>query len=90
MKHEMVLKFPKPFVNFENFGDSALIFQVFVYLASVSNGGTVRSDLRYAIIRRFREEGIEMPYPRRDISIRDWPGGESMREKTIREGMTDG
>jgi small-conductance mechanosensitive channel len=91
MKHDMVLKVPQPFVNFENFGDSALIFQVFVYLASVSNGGTVRSDLRYAIIRRFREEGIEMPYPRRDISIRDWPAGaESMQEKATREGMTDG
>jgi small-conductance mechanosensitive channel len=73
LKHEMVLKFPKPFVNFENFGDSALVFQLFVYLASISNGGTVRSDLRFAILRRFREEGIEIPYPRRDISVRDWP-----------------
>lgn len=73
LKHEMVLKFPKPFVNFENFGDSALMFQLFVYLASISNGGTVRSDLRYAILKRFREEGIEIPYPRRDISVRDWP-----------------
>lgn len=73
LKHEMVLKFPKPFVNFENFGDSALMFQLFIYLASISNGGTVRSDLRYAILKRFREEGIEIPYPRRDISVRDWP-----------------
>ena len=72
-KHEMVLKFPKPFVNFENFGDSALMFQLFVYLGSISNGGTVRSDLRFAMLRRFREAGIEIPYPRRDISVRDWP-----------------
>jgi small-conductance mechanosensitive channel len=73
MKHEMVLKFPKPFVQLNDFGESALVFQLFVYLASISNGGNVRSDLRFAILKRFREEGIEIPYPRRDISVRDWP-----------------
>jgi len=75
MKHDMVLKFPKPFANFENFGDSALVFQLFFYLASISNGGTVRSDLRFAILRRFREAGIEIPYPRQDVGIRSWPSG---------------
>ena len=37
-KNEKVLKFPKPFVSFQDFGDSALIFQVYVYLASISTG----------------------------------------------------
>ena len=75
MQHEMVLKFPKPFAQFEDFGDSALVFRLFVYLASIANGGTVRSDLRFAILKRFREAGIEIPYPQRDIGIRNWPPG---------------
>jgi small-conductance mechanosensitive channel len=74
-KHEMVLKFPKAIVSFNDFGDSALIFQLYVYLASISNGLTVRSDLRFAILARFKEAGIAIPYPQRDVTIRDWPKG---------------
>src|SRR5690606_3858100 len=89
MSHEMVLKVPKPFVNFEDFGNSALVFQVFVYLASVSNGGTVRSDLRFAILKRFREEGIEIPYPRQDIYIRSWPSQGGAKEPAAERTGTD-
>jgi small-conductance mechanosensitive channel len=70
-QNEMVLKFPKAFVAFTDFGESALVFQLYVYLASISNGLTVRSDLRFAILKRFREAGIDIPYPQRDITIRD-------------------
>ncbi len=91
-KHEMVLKFPKAFVAFSDFGDSALVFQLYVYLASISNGLTVRSDLRFAILKRLREEGIEIPFPQRDITIRDWPkAGESLHGLTAdRGGAKDG
>ncbi len=89
MAHEMVLKFPKPFVNFEDLGSSALVFQVFVYLGSVSNGGTVRSDLRFAILKRFREEGIEIPYPRQDIDIRSWPPQGGAKEPAAERTGTD-
>jgi small-conductance mechanosensitive channel len=34
----------------------------------------LRSELNYAIIKKFREEGIEIPFPQRDIHIRN--GGE--------------
>ncbi|HET7714710.1 MAG TPA: DUF3772 domain-containing protein [Bauldia sp.] len=69
-QHELVLKFPKPIVAFSDFGDSALVFQLYVYLASISTGLTVRSDLRFAILKRLREAGIEIPYPQRDIHLR--------------------
>jgi len=58
--NEMVLKFPKPVVAFAEFGGSALVFQLYVYLASISNGLTVRSDMRFAILRRLRQAGIEI------------------------------
>ncbi len=60
-KNELVLKFPKAIVAFSDFGDSALVFQLYVYLASISNGLTVRSELRFAILKRLREAGIEIP-----------------------------
>jgi len=91
-KNEMVLKFPKAIVAFSDFGESALVFQLYVYLASISNGLTVRSELRFAILKQLREAGIEMPYPRRDISIRDWPkAGPSLNGLAAdRGGANDG
>jgi len=32
---------------------------------------SVRSDLNYAIIKRFREAGIEIPYPQRELRVRE-------------------
>ena len=68
-KHEMVLKLPRPMVTLADFGDSALVFRLYVFLAGISNGLTVRSDLRFAILKRLREAGIEIPH----INLRDWP-----------------
>jgi potassium-dependent mechanosensitive channel len=31
----------------------------------------VKSDLNYAIIKRFREAGIEIPYPQRELRVRE-------------------
>ena len=90
-KNEMVLKFPKSIVAFSDFGDSALVFQLYVYLASISNGLTVRSELRFAILKRFKEAGIEIPFPQRDVTIRDWPKtGESLEQAADRGGANDG
>ena len=88
-KNEKVLKFPKPFVIFQDFGDSALIFQVYAYLASISNGLTVRSEMRFEILNRLRDAGIEIPFPQRDINLRDWPQIENaVRE--VRAGEAGG
>ncbi|MCB1501258.1 MAG: mechanosensitive ion channel family protein [Bauldia sp.] len=85
-KNEKVLKFPKPFVIFQDFGDSALVFQLYVYLASIANGLTVRSEVRFEILRRLREAGIEIPFPQRDINLRDWP----QIENALREARAGG
>ncbi len=69
-----LLKQPAPFVRFDNFGDSALIFLVGAFVPDVNQRGTAASNLRIAIAKAFREEGIEIPYPQHDIHLRDLDG----------------
>ncbi len=60
---------PKPYVYFKNFGDSALIFEVRVFLKDIADIIAVAGDMRFAIRKAFRETGIVIPYPQRDIHM---------------------
>jgi potassium efflux system protein len=73
-EHPQVLSNPPPFVYFENFGQSSLDFILFVYLANVNRSFAVRTDLRIAILKAFRQHNIEIPYQQADVHIRhlDW------------------
>ncbi|MDH6232644.1 potassium efflux system protein [Mesorhizobium soli] len=68
--HHMVLKNPEPFVLFAAFGESALNFEVRVFLADIGNGSIVQNDIRFAIVEAFDKENIEIPAPRRDIVVK--------------------
>mgnify|MGYP001765238940 CR=1 FL=1 len=68
--HEKVLKFPVPSAFFVNFGDSALEFRLVCMVGNVTDAFAVESDLRFAIVARLRELGIDIPYAQRDIHIR--------------------
>ena len=61
---------PKPFVRFNNFGDSALEFQVFFWVRESFYVENTKSDLRYAIDDEFRKNGVQIPFPQRDIHIK--------------------
>lgn len=67
-----ILREPAPGVFFESFGDSSLVFRVFYWLdvAGTSDSRDVGSKIRCEIDRTFREAGIEMPFPQRDIHLR--------------------
>lgn len=67
--HPLVLKNPEPFVAFSAILDSTMQFEIRVHLADLSNSGSVQNDVRFAIIDRFSEEGIEIPYPQRDVNL---------------------
>ena len=64
-----VLKSPKPFVLFEDFGDSALIFGVYFYVNDSFIDPFIKSDIRFTIDRLFRENNITIPFPQRDVHI---------------------
>ncbi len=64
-----VLAQPEPSVQFLNFGESSLDFKLFFWVDDVSAGLSTTSDIRFAINRRFREEGIAIPFPQREVRI---------------------
>jgi potassium efflux system protein len=68
--HEQVLKDPLPEVFFRNFADSSLEFALAVWLPHPQVEPLVTSDLRFAIERTFREKNIEIPFPQRDVHVR--------------------
>lgn len=69
-----VLDNPLPVVLFDNYGDSALNFNLSVWTEDyMTKPAVLRSNLYFAIFDRFRKEGIEIPYPQRDIHIIDMP-----------------
>jgi small-conductance mechanosensitive channel len=68
--HPQIVQSPPPGAFLLGFGDSALEFELQSVVADVEKGLSVRSDLNYAIIKRFREAGIEIPYPHRELRWR--------------------
>lgn len=62
---------PQPRVYFQTFGDSSLNFDLLVHLKDIDMKMTVRTDLHLMIDKTFRENGIEIPFPQRDIHIKD-------------------
>lgn len=83
--HSKVLKDPAPFVIFKNFGDDALEFEVYYWFdLRTSSGMKISSDLRHHILFVFNREGINIPYPQRDIHIiqpkTDEPEGKHEKE----------
>ncbi len=75
LRHGLVCKDPEPFVVFEDFGDSALVFILYYWYDFSSDGNAlvVASDLRLMIEKRLREAGIEIPFPQRTLHLASKP-----------------
>lgn len=69
--HPKVMKRPGPFVRFADFGDSALDFELFFWSKEMAAIDDVKSDMRFEIDRLFREEKVEIPFPQRDVWLRN-------------------
>ena len=66
---------PAPSVMLDpGFGAWSLNFQLGFQIAEFSNQASVRNELRKRILRRFREEGIEIPFPTRTVFTAEAPG----------------
>ena len=65
-----VVRVPAPVVVFKDFGASSLDFELRFHISDVRTDFMASSEIRYTILRRFREEGIEIAYPQLDIHNR--------------------
>ena len=66
-----VLTNPKPVCQLKNFGDSAIDMELRIWISDPENGiANVSSEVRIAIWDTFKEQGIEIPFPQRDVYIK--------------------
>ena len=71
-KDEGVLKSPKPDVLFVEFGDSSLNFNLRIWTNSyITTPAILQSKLYFEIFKKFKEAGIEIPFPQRDLHIKN-------------------
>lgn len=69
-QQERVLADPAPAVMLTDFADSGINLELGVWISDPEAGtGGVRSDINIAIWNAFRENGIEIPYPQREVRV---------------------
>jgi potassium efflux system protein len=70
-ENERVLKDPEPFVIFSDFGDNALIFEVHFWISirRVIERKIIESSVRFRVDDLFREAGIVIAFPQRDVHL---------------------
>ena len=70
-EHEAPLNDPAPAVIFDDFGDSALVFDVYFWINAPAerNLRLVRSDIRFRIVELFEENDIVIAFPQRDVHL---------------------
>jgi small-conductance mechanosensitive channel len=64
-----ILKIPAPFVRMEDFGDNGIVFSVYFWTKEIIFSENIRSDCRYRIFEKFKEHGIEIPFPQRVVTM---------------------
>ena len=72
-QHADVLNEPKPSPIFVQFGNSSLDFELRVWISDIDKRPRVKSELLLSIDRKFREDGIEIPFPQHDLHLRSFP-----------------
>ncbi|MDJ0729191.1 MAG: mechanosensitive ion channel [Crocosphaera sp.] len=68
--HKDILSVPSPQVFFSEFADSSLNFNLLVWISKPYKQFQIKSDLYFNIDSKFREEGIEIPFPQSDVHFR--------------------
>ena len=66
-----VLSFPAPMVLFTGLGDSALMFELRCHLRDINTIVATQSELLFEIYNQLGKAGIEIPFPQRDLHLRD-------------------
>lgn len=67
-----VLSDPRPAVRMVEFGDSSVNFELWVWTETqIQRPGAFKSSINFGIWNKLKEHGIEIPFPQRDLNLRD-------------------
>ena len=72
--HPEAMPEPEPYVLFTAFGDSSLDFELRCFTPQAGRRVRIATAMRFEIVRLFRERGIEIPFPQRDVHVRGLGG----------------
>lgn len=69
--HKETLDYPKPYVFFNDFGDNALVFTIYFWITVqlINDKKRIESDVRFTIDDMFREAGLVIAFPQRDVHL---------------------
>ena len=70
LENPEILRNPEPDVHLREFGDSSWNMKLRIWIDNPKRHPVVRSDINCAIVRKFRENGVEIPFPQRDLHLR--------------------
>ena len=82
---ERVMENPSPVCNLTEFGDSSVNFDLRFWISDPQNGmANVKSEVMIGLWERLKSNGIEIPFPQRDLHVRTWnpPPGEASPNST--------
>jgi small-conductance mechanosensitive channel len=69
-----VLQNPEPRVWLLAFGESSVDHEILVWISDPEGGvGNVQSEILNRVWELFKEHGVQLPFPQRDLHIKDWP-----------------
>lgn len=71
LDHPETLKSPQPDVLLTGFGDSAWNMLLRVWIRNPKGHHIIRSEINCEIVRKFRENGIEIPFPQQDLHVKN-------------------
>lgn len=74
MTPERVLKAPRPSVWLRAFGENSVEHEILAWIADPQSGvGGVQSQILNRLWVLFKEHGIDIPFPQRDVRVKEWP-----------------
>ena len=69
-ENQNVLSEPAPMVQLVSFGDSSWNMALRCWISNPKRHREVRSEINCGLVRKFRENGVEIPFPQRDLHLR--------------------
>ena len=86
-----VLDTPAPTVWLDKFGTDAIEFEILVWIQDPEEGlGNLRSDVLKRVWTLFNESDVQVPFPQRDLNLRDTPALRQLIEAIRQSGAAQG